>query len=208
MGNANNNFRQPVGSGSATGNPGSAVGFSGTGSESHQTKPPVTPVSGIERAATTSYDEDLYETKASDTWDSISQEFYNNKNYGTALRTYNKQNSAGPSGTINIPPLYILKQKNQAPGKPITTISNSSPPASPPPPAWAPSTTTTPATSTGDGKMYRVPPGGISMKAIARNFLGNDQRWTEIYNLNPHLKPDSIPEGTDVRLPTDARLPN
>jgi hypothetical protein len=46
------------------------------------------------------------------------------------------------------------------------------------------------------------------MRAIARNTLGDDQRWGEIYNLNPQLRADLIPEGTDVRLPTDAKLPN
>jgi hypothetical protein len=162
-----------------------------------------------QRPPSTSYDVDVYEAKASDTWESISQEFYNNKSYAAALRTYNRQTAATPSGNVDIPPIYILKQKYQAPTKPVSVNTQQTPPASPPPTAsWGPSTATTPAGTPPDARVYRAPAGGASMRAIARTTLGSDGRWMEIYNMNPKLRPDFVPEGTEVLLPADARLPN
>ena len=183
----------------------------GSGSAVHLTKPPasapVTPAAAIERSPTTSYDVDLYEIKANDKWETISQEFYNDKRYAAALQAANNNKPLTAGGWVDIPPIYILKQKFQTPAGTRAPSGQTSPPPSPPP-SWAPSVSTTPATTSGDSKIYKVPPGGISMRAIARNYLGNDQRWTEIYNLNPSLtKPDFIPEGTEVRLPADAKLP-
>jgi hypothetical protein len=181
------------------------------GAANHSTKPstsaPTAPVAAVERAPITSYDVDVYELKATDTWETISQEFYNDKRYAAALRAANSNKALSSGGMVDIPPLYILKQKFQNPATPRSTTSQTPPPASPPP-TWAPSVATTPAVPNGGFKLYKVPPGGISMRAIARNTLGDDQRWGEIYNLNPQLRADLIPEGTDVRLPTDAKLPN
>jgi nucleoid-associated protein YgaU len=190
---------------------GNSGGSSGTGAPNHVTKPPasspVTPAAAIERSPTTSYDVDVYEIKANDTYESISQEYYNDKRYAAALKAVNNNKLLAGGGLIDIPPIYILKQKYQSRPSTGAQSGQPSPPASPPP-SWAPSTSTTPAAASGDGKIYKVPPGGISMRAIARNFLGSDQRWNEIYNLNYQLRPDFIPEGTDVRLPADAKLPN
>jgi hypothetical protein len=190
---------------------GNSGGPSGTSAANHLTKPPaspsVTPATAIERSPTTSYDVDLYELKANDTWETISQEFYNDKRYAAALQAANPNKTLTAGGWVDIPPIYILKQKFQTPAGTRTPIGQPTPPASPPP-SWAPSISTTPAPPNGGSKTYKVPPGGISMRAIARNFLGSDQRWNEIYNLNPQLRPDLIPEGTDVRLPADAKLPN
>lgn len=159
----------------------------------------------VERSPTTSYDVDLYELKANDTWETISQEFYNDKRYAAALQAANS-NKPLSGGMVDIPPIYVLKQKFQAPAGTRAPTSQVVPPASPPP-SWTPASTT-PATSSSGSKTYKVPPGGITMRAIARNFLGNEQRWQEIYNLNPQWRPDAaIPEGTEVRLPMDAKLP-
>ncbi len=205
----------------------------GGGTAVHLTKPPASPpatsVTAIERSPTTSYDVDLYEPKANDSWETISQEFYNDKRYAAALQAANKNKPLTSGGMVDIPPIYILKQKFQTPAGTRTPTGQTSPPPSPPPswapsvattpatpsgqtstpPSWAPSVATTPATPSGGTKTYRVPPGGITMQAIARNYLGSDQRWQEIYNLNPQFtKPDGvIPEGTDIRLPADAKLP-
>jgi hypothetical protein len=37
--------------------------------------------------------------------------------------------------------------------------------------------------------------------------LGNEQRWIEIYDLNPDVNASRVPAGTELRLPADARLP-
>src|SRR5262249_20575345 len=69
---------------------------------------------------------------------------------------------------------------------------------------WGPPNTV----STGTGKMFRVPNGGgMSLRGVARITLGTEQRWDEIYRLNPTVKPDDIfPPGTELRLPPDARV--
>lgn len=170
-----------------------------------------------QRPPTTSYDEDVYETKATDTWESISQEFFNTKAYAAALRAHNK-GGAKPAGMVSVPPIYILKRSMPAQGRPANIISQSAPtttpPASPPPTAapaanWGPTTATTPASPSPDYKIYRVPPGGANMRAIARTVLGDDQKWGEIYNLNPwYSTKDTFPEGTEIRVPPNAKLPN
>ncbi len=58
------------------------------------------------------------------------------------------------------------------------------------------------------GTPYRVAPGGEPLYRIAQRTLGNGGRWHEIYRLNPNLNPEMpIPEGTNVLLPPDARVP-
>ena len=45
---------------------------------------------------------------------------------------------------------------------------------------------------------FRVPQGGMSLRAVARLTLGTEQRWGDIYDLNPQItKPDAVlPAGT------------
>jgi hypothetical protein len=48
----------------------------------------------------------------------------------------------------------------------------------------------------------------MSMRGVAKLVLGTEQRWGDIHNLNPHLRPDVIlPAGTELKLPPDARVP-
>jgi MraZ protein len=47
--------------------------------------------------------------------------------------------------------------------------------------------------------------GSETLQDIARRTLGSSERWTELYKLNPTLKPDApLTAGTTVRLPADA----
>jgi len=193
--------------GNSTVSPGNA-GTSGT--TLHITKPPSSPPPpsniAIERSPTTSYDVDLYEPKQGDTYESISREFYNDVKYAAALKAVNSNKPLSSGGTVDIPPLYILKQKFQAPSRTGIPSSQSSPtPISAP--TWGPpATATTPTPPSGGNQIYRVSV-VTTMRDLAKNYLGNDQRWMEIYNLNPHLAPDKIPAGTEVQLPKDARIP-
>lgn len=194
------------------------MGTNGTGSTFNLTKPAspsVTQTTAIERTPTTSYDVDIYSPKQGDTWEAISQEYYNDKRYAAALRAANNNASLTSGGSVDIPPLFILKQKFQNGLGASTSIP--SPPPSPPPssspqgstPNWAPSNPTTPATQSTGTKIYRVPAGGTTLPAIAKAFLGNEQRWTELYNLNPQVTaPNAVPAGMDIKLPADAKVPN
>jgi hypothetical protein len=162
----------------------------------------VTPITAIERTPTTSYDEDIYDPKAGDTYESISRDFYNDTKYATALRTYNRNKPLQGSGQILIPPLGVLGRTSPSTpptiGMPVSQAGGT--------PEWgsAPPSTTVRAGE----KTFRVPTGGMTMKAIARLTLNNEQRWQDIYTLNPQHRPDErLPAGTDIRLPTDARIP-
>jgi LysM repeat protein len=174
------------------------------------TKPPssptVTPVSGSgsgERVPSTSYDVDIYDPKPGDSYPSIAREFYNDTRYAAALQAYNRNKPIRPADPIEVPPIYILKRMMPAePGGGVPAAG----PGSSAPAAWNPSGT--PAARSGGHVLFRVPQGGMSMRAVARWTLGNEQRWTEIYDLNPQAKPDEkLPAGTELKLPADARLP-
>ena len=56
-------------------------------------------------------------------------------------------------------------------------------------------------------KLYRVGVNGEMILEVARRTLSNGDRWPEIYRLNPKLDPQVlIPAGTELRLPSDARI--
>jgi hypothetical protein len=74
--------------------------------------------------------------------------------------------------------------------------------------AATPTYQASPATAAPGGfKIYRVPTDGLSLPTIARQLLGNERRWVEIYDLNPEVNASRVPAGTELRLPPDARLP-
>ena len=56
-------------------------------------------------------------------------------------------------------------------------------------------------------KPYRVVGDGQMLIEIAQQTLGDRGRWSEIYRLNPEIRPElAIPGGTQLRLPGDARV--
>jgi hypothetical protein len=187
----------------------------GTGTRLEFTKPELsptsTPIVGAERQPTTSFDVDIYEPKASDTWESISREFYNDARYATGLRVYNKNKSLQGSGPVDVPPIHIVKQsmpQGNAPAGSGNTRGSVGQPskAAGSLPDWNAATTS--ITRTGNSKIFTVPEGGMTMRAVAKFTLGNEQRWNDIYTLNPHLRPDEqLRAGTEVKLPPDARNP-
>jgi nucleoid-associated protein YgaU len=66
-----------------------------------------------------------------------------------------------------------------------------------------------PAAKGGQGtKVYRVQePEGEYYYQVARRALGNPERWSEIWRLNPSIPPERpIPQGTTLVLPADARV--
>ncbi len=177
--------------------------FNGIRSNPEITKPTVTPVAAIERSPTTSYDVDLHEPKAGDTYESISREFYNDTRYAAVLKTYNRNKPLQGSGPIDVPPLHVLKRYTQnQPQSGVVPVSQTGATQE-----WG-SAPAAAAVRTGADKSFRIPTGGMSMRAVARLTLSNEQRWNDIYALNPQLRPDEIlPAGTELRLPADARNP-
>ncbi len=61
------------------------------------------------------------------------------------------------------------------------------------------------APSPGPVVQHKVRNSGETFKSLARKMLGSSERWTDIYKLNPNLRPDApISVGTVVKLPGDA----
>ncbi|MCI0639248.1 MAG: hypothetical protein L0Y72_32410 [Gemmataceae bacterium] len=110
------------------------------------------------------------------------------------------ESPAVPLGS-NIPP--IGKQPDGPVGlkPPVPPINTEPvPPISMPRPAVVPSTDVT--------KRYRVGGNGQMIIEIAQQTLGDPRRWSEIYRLNPNLRPElPIPAGTEIRLPANANVP-
>ncbi len=166
-----------------------------------------TPPVPAERPPTTSYDVDIYEPKPGDSWESISKDFYGDARFAPALRTYNRNKPLHGAGPVDVPPLYILRRLMPAGSSGVVPASQTVPAGDP----WnAPPTYShrplAPA-ATGGAKIFRVPVDGMSLPTIARQLLGNEQRWVELYDLNPQVNAARVPAGTELRLPPDARLP-
>jgi hypothetical protein len=163
------------------------------------------------------YDVESYVTRAEDrSLADLSMKLYNSDKYGQALVLFNRDHPQASAGmrqdppqmtsgqTIFVPPVWILEKKySGAIGSPTAAPGPNRPPLTPGNPAAA----TVPPANTqtawaGTGKTYRVPDGGQHIIEIARNVLGNSQRWPAIYQANPSINPQyPIPGGTILNLP-------
>ena len=181
------------------------------------TKPINTPEA---RPAVTSFDVDLYDPRLGDSYESISKEFYNDSRYSAALREYNRNKSLQGAGAVEVPPMHVLRKRYPlAIGGTAATPTSfpSAPPPVRPVTGSAPDNWTTPGT-TGSASTdlsfrssagsYRVPAGGSTFKQIAKETLGTDARWSEIWELNRQITDPSVvlPSGTEVKLPPGAKV--
>ncbi len=133
-----------------------------------------------------------------------------------------------PGQQVVVPPLWVLEQPRYAnpPPEPRASVAPPSRPAAvtaPPAPAAPPSVpavaapTPTPSlfnnssppktAAVSGSRVYTVRGNGEMLYEIARQMLGDGKRWSEIYRLNPDIRPElAIPGGTQLRLPGDARI--
>ncbi len=153
-------------------------------------------------APQTSYDVDLHDVRAGDSYESISRDFYNDARYAAALQAFNKGRPIQPGKYVEVPPIHVLRKQGgvtpSTAGR-VTPVNGSS--------DWRPMGSTTdpaPAFRASSGRTYIVPKGGSSMPAIAEQVLGDRNRWTEIYDLNPRYLPASVAEGVELKLPDAA----
>ncbi len=155
----------------------------------------------------TDFDVDLYNPQANDTYDSISQEYYNDRRFAPALKAFNRNLPLQGGRFVEVPPIHILKRK--FPAQTGTSPVGAFPATSTP--DWGPASKPdpTPIITAGNTRgTFIVPQGGMTMKAIARLTLGSEQRWGDIWSLNPHLHTeDVLAAGVEVKLPGNARLP-
>jgi hypothetical protein len=162
-----------------------------------------------EAAPTTGFDVDLHDPKANDSYESISLEFYNDRRFAAALKAFNRNQPLTGGRLVEVPPIHILKKRYPAQvGGVVPVGSTGGAPSSAP--QWGPAgdkSDPVPARATGTFRnTYVIPAGsGMSMKGVAKFTLGNEQRWQDIYFLNPGLRPDELlPPGTELKLPSDA----
>jgi hypothetical protein len=175
-----------------------------------------------------SFDEETYPCQAEDTsFEAVSQKFYKSKKYARALQLHNQdhpqvsesirkgsQPKAGEE--VFIPPLHILESRyaDVIPNlQPINEMEVVQPadasvkaPKGKTPPLDANivpiGSQTAQAPPSAAQNTYRVAAGGERLYDIARQKLGDWRRWSEIYHLNPGVRPElPIPEGTELRLP-------
>lgn len=165
-------------------------------------------------APKTKFDVDLHEPKLNDTYESISQEWYNDRGFAAALKAYNRNQQLQGTRFIEVPPIHVLRK--QFPGQ----VGNAAPAGgsggtpSSTRPIWSGAGSTSdpvPARATGINNRgsFVVPQGGMTLKAIARETLGNEQRWRDLWDLNSQFTDAGavLPAGTEVKLPSDARRP-
>src|SRR5205085_512778 len=73
--------------------------------------PPLGPAGAADRPPSTSFDVDLYEPRAGDTYESISREYYNDPRYAAALRAFNNNRPLQGGVQVEVPPMGVLRKK-------------------------------------------------------------------------------------------------
>jgi hypothetical protein len=166
-----------------------------------------------ESTPATGFDINLHEPKREDSYESISQEFYNTRRFAAALRAFNRNLPLTGGRLVEVPPIYILEKRypnlmgSTAPVGSSTPASGTASSA----PQWGPAggkSEPIPARATGNYRGTYVVPASrpMTLKTIARDVLRNEQRWRDLYELNGGLRPeDVLPAGTEVKLPADVR---
>jgi hypothetical protein len=161
------------------------------------------PASAVE--SRTDYDVDLHEVRQGDTFSTISQKYLGDSRYAAAIEAFNGNHTIGQFGAekVKVPPIHILRKRYAAYiDKPETTDRGTT--TAPGGTEWQPASRTEPA-ATGT-KTYTIPPGGATMRGVAKAAFGDDQQWAKVWDLNPKYRPDEVlPEGTKLLLPSDAK---
>ena len=161
------------------------------------------------------WDDDLYQARSGETFPSIARDHYQSERYGQALMYYNRDYPLATVATqrdpatiaagqrIYLPPTRILQRDYGS----IIPDPSAAPPASAAGQPAAPAAVVSTATIPLPEKRYRVPGGGAMFLTIARSKLGDENRWPEIYRLNPSFEPTNlVPGGTVLRMPGDAKI--
>jgi hypothetical protein len=154
----------------------------------------------------TNFDVDLHNPTAGDTYESISQEFYNDRRFAAALKAFNRNLPLQGGRYVEVPPLHILKRKFPTQTSNTVSVGSSGlPPAATQ--TWsAPTNPTepTPPRATGNDRgTFIVPQGGMTLQDVAKQV---GSHWRDLYDLNRQYTPDvRIPAGTELKLPASAR---
>ncbi|WP_162665806.1 LysM peptidoglycan-binding domain-containing protein [Gemmata massiliana] len=160
-----------------------------------------------EFAPKTTFDVDIHTVTSSDSYKTISREFYNDDRFAAALSAYNQDRLIRTGDRVDVPPIHVLKRKfPQMVGGGAVQPASGSRNTAPSQPEW---NNAAPRPVTNGRSVFTVPNGnGMTLRQIARQTMGSEQRWSDIYDLNKISRPDEVlAPGTELKMPTDARLP-
>jgi hypothetical protein len=168
----------------------------------------------VAAAQVESFDEEEYRAKAGETFATISMQFYRTDKYAQALLLFNRNHPLAaigvrqdppvlqPGQPVFIPPTSILEKRY---GSIIPELTPLAPARIAPAPTAERRSNAAPAPSA--LPQYRVQGEGEMMWEIASRVLKSGERWREIHQLNPALRPElRIAGGTVVTLPADAAV--
>jgi len=179
--------------------PGTPAGFTKPSGSTDAKPTPTAPLS----VPNTTYDVDIYEPKAGDTYETISLEFYNDRRFAQALKAFNQNAPVQGARYVNVPPIHILRKKYPTLVGGVVPVGGTGGTSSVPkwgPPGGEPARTTSNRPAT-----FIVPQGGMTIASVAQRV---GVKWNEIYDLNSQYPPNVIvPAGTELKLPANARLP-
>ncbi|WP_157470269.1 hypothetical protein [Gemmata sp. SH-PL17] len=160
-----------------------------------------------EFAPKTTFDVDIHTVMSNEDYKSISREFYNEDRFAAALSAYNQNRAIRAGDRVDVPPIHVLKRKfPQMVGGGAVQPASGSRSTAPSQPEW---NNAAPRPVTNGRSVFTVPNGnGMTLQQIARQTMGSEQRWRDIYDLNRQItRPDEVQTpGTELKLPTDARL--
>lgn len=156
----------------------------------------IAPVSAVGDPPRTDFDVEVYDPRAGENYESISKHFYGDAKYAEALKAFNAGRPIGSGGSLQVPPMYVLRKQHS------NRIGAPRPEAERPAPAKAPEVEWSPSRTSG----YAVPRGGMTMWDVAEDVYGDRRQWKKIWDANPRLDPNAgLPVGSSLQLPSDAR---
>jgi nucleoid-associated protein YgaU len=202
------------------------------------TSSPERPAAAPGQPKAEAYDVRKHVVRQGETYAAISRLFFTTDAYAQALALYNKDRDPRtavlqPGMAVYVPPAKYLEREFRmvipglqppaardrfapadpgrvppappAPGSPVSRAGFSAPPADPKE-AVRDAGKDAPARST-DEKRYRVR-ANDTLWSVAKETLGNGERWAEIYRLNRELLKDvtQLQPGLVLRLPADAKV--
>jgi hypothetical protein len=157
-----------------------------------------------------SYEEVRHTLTGSDTYESLSKQYYSSDAYAQALRMWNQNHpraseamsrdgSIVPGDKVFIPPATQLEQHYASAIPNLKAVAR---------PAGAQQASFTGgATPSADFAYYKVVK-DESVELIARGTLGTGDRANDLLRLNPNLRAgQNVPAGTLLLLPAGARVP-
>lgn len=182
------------------------------------------PLAGQPKVRQATFSEDRLDGNTR-TLEALSKKHFGDERYAPLLAEFNRSLDPGNPGWKQNPPVLregqtiaiasVEEMKRWVQPMQSSAVPAPTPgpapivqrPALPQPRAAAPvvppqTVAAVPPKLSGNGSVYVVQGNGEMLFEIARRFLGDGRRWSEIYRLNPQIQPEQlIPPGTQLRLP-------